>query len=216
MSSQLNLKDAERQVLRLATFQDGLWDLFLGAYLLLMSLYPVTRSLLGPALNLVLALLVSLVMVYIVWWAKRRFILPRTGLVRFSPSAKKRIRSLRGLTWVLVILTFAILVLGRLGLFVEPTWQGLPAWASEFDIDAMFALAVVALFALAAHNFGTPRLYLYGWLLGLSMLASAVILVYQGAQFQYPFAIAGVIVLGTGGFVLSRFLRQYPIPTEEV
>jgi hypothetical protein len=215
MSPQLNLKDAERQVLRLATFQDGLWDLFLGVFLLMMSLYDVTRNLLGPALNLVLVLLVIFVTVFIVWWAKIRFIIPRTGLVRFSPSAKKQIRSIRVLTWVLFIITFAILVLGRLGLFVEPTWRGLPAWASEFDIDAMFALAAVALFALAANNFGTPRLYLYGWLLGLSMLASAVILVYQETQFQYPFAIAGLIIVTIGGFVLNRFLRQYPIPTEE-
>ena len=65
MSHMLNASDAERRVYRLANFQDGVWDIYLGLMLVVMSVYPLTRSLLGPIWNvvLILALVLGLVLV---------------------------------------------------------------------------------------------------------------------------------------------------------
>jgi hypothetical protein len=215
MSSQMDLKDAEQRVFKLATFQDGLWDIFLGSCLILMSIFSLTRGILGPKLNLLVIVLTLLVLVILVGVTKRRLTFPRTGLVRFGPETRKRIKAFQIITWVLVAATFALLILGKLGLINEPVWRRLPNWVSDLDVDIFFALIIVGLFAVIAHSYGIARLYLYGWLMGIGMLVSTALFLYQGSQFQYPLAIAGVIVLTIGVVVLVRFLRDYPLPSQE-
>jgi hypothetical protein len=54
MPQPLSIEDAEREVHRLAISKDGLGDIFLGCGLITYSFYMITRTALGPALNLVL------------------------------------------------------------------------------------------------------------------------------------------------------------------
>jgi len=64
MEQPLTPREAQRRTVRLVNYEDGLWDILLGLIFLALSLYPITRRLLGPELNLglflvVLALLVA-------------------------------------------------------------------------------------------------------------------------------------------------------------
>lgn len=92
MTKTINHKDAEKQVFRLATFDDGIWEIYLGLFFTLMSAYSVTRELLGPAVNAVFILGMAFLLVGVGWIAKRRFTLPRTGLVRLGQPTKRKIR----------------------------------------------------------------------------------------------------------------------------
>jgi hypothetical protein len=206
-----SLKDAERKVFRLATFNDGLWDLFLGLYLILMSAYPLTRSLFGPALNGIFILAGCGLLLIGVWLVKKHIVQPRAGMIQFGTRTKRRIKKAQILTWGLVLATCVTWLLGAKNLFPEPTWEKLPQWVSDFDVDFIFALIIVACFSLAASAIGVRRLHLYGILFGFGSFISTVLLVYQDLKFQYPLLVAGLIVVAMGTIVLMRFLRDYPL-----
>lgn len=214
MSQTNTIKDAEKQVFKLATFEDGIWEIYLGLFFSLMSIYSLTRSLFGPVVNAIFFLGVILILVGLVWLVKKSFTLPRIGIVRFGTGTKKAIKTAHIITWALVIATFATMVLSAKQLLNEPTWKALPQWVSDFDVDLIFALVIIATFSLAAYTMGLPRFYLYGVLLGVGNFASTVLLVYEGALFQWPVALAGVIIIAAGINVLVKFARQHPLPKE--
>jgi len=87
----------------------------------------------------------------------------------------------------------------------------MPQWVSDFDMDLIFALIIVACFSLAASAIGVRRLHLYGILFGFGSFISTVLLVYQDLKFQYPLLVAGLIVVTMGTIVLIRFLCDYPL-----
>jgi hypothetical protein len=214
MSQTNTIKDAERQVFQLATFEDGFWEIYLGLFFALMSIYSLTRRLLGPVINAVCFLGAALVLVGLVWLVKRAFTLPRIGVVRFGSGTKRAIKTTHLITWALVIATFAIMILSAGHLLNEPTWKALPQWVSDFDVDMVFALVIIATFSLAAYTMGLPRFYLYGFLLGVSNFTSTVLHVYEGVLFQWPVALAAGIIIASGIMVLLKFRRKYPLPRE--
>jgi len=59
------------------------------------------------------------------------------------------------------------------------------------------------------------RLYLYGWMLGLSFPASAMLDSHLGIVFPLPFTLSGIGMLLIRAVLLIRFLRDYPLPTED-
>jgi hypothetical protein len=214
MAKKLGLKDAEKQVFRLATFEDGIWEICLGLFFSLMSIYSLTRSILGPAVNAIFILGVFLILVGLVLLAKKNFTLPRMGVVRFGVGTKKVIRTAHIITWALVIATLATMILSAKQWLNEPTWKALPQWVSDFDVDLIFALVIIAIFSLAAYAIGLPRFYLYGVLLGVSNFISTVLTVYEEVLFQWPVALAGGIITVIGIMNLMKFARQHPLPRE--
>ena len=82
MSSQINLKQLERRAFK-ATFQDGLWDIFLGLLLLQMAFGPFLYRLgWSPIwILIVMTLFVSIVLLTFSA-AKKHIIAPRLGLVQ--------------------------------------------------------------------------------------------------------------------------------------
>ena len=216
MSDTLHPKDAEKRVFRFATLDDGIWEIYLGLFFALMSIYNLTRSALGAVWNSVLVLGGLLLLVGVVWLVKRRLILPRTGVVKFGEGTKKRIKRAHLLTWGLVLLTFIVMILSASHLLNEPTWEKLPQWFTDFDIDLIFALVIFAFFAMIAYSVSLPRFYLHGLLLAVGNFTGAVLHAYNDAKFQWPVAIAGSIIAVIGVYVLFRFLREYPLPEMEV
>jgi len=215
MDQTLDMKNTEKQVLRLATFEDGIWEIYLGSFFILMSFYSVTREILDPALNAVLILGLSLLFVGIVWIAKKRITLPRTGLVKFGSQTKKKIRAANILTWGLVIVSFALMVLGANAYIREPTWEQLPQWVSDFDVDLIFTLVIIGFFSLIAYTTSVTRFYLHGVLIGVGNFVTTVLLVYNDVKFGWPIALAGLIIAAIGISVLIKFLQTYPLPNEE-
>ena len=100
--------------------------------------------------------------------------------------------------------------------FQGPEWgEKVPEWFQVLDMDIVFGLVAVAIFSLVSGVFRMWRPLIYGLLLGSSLIASGALTIYRGSEFQYPFAIAGGIIIGIGLSLLLRFVRTYPIPTEE-
>jgi hypothetical protein len=210
------MKNAEKQVLRLATFEDGIWEIYFGVFFTLMSFYDLTRELLGPVFNGVLFLGLPLLLAFLAVIAKKRISQPRIGLVKFGPSTKKKIKAANLITIGLVLATFVLMILGTYSLLNEPTWERLPQWFSDFDVDLIFALIIVGIFCLIAYFTGIARFYLHGLLLGIGNFATTVLKGYYDVQFGWPLALTALIIAGIGILALFKFIREYPLPAEEV
>jgi hypothetical protein len=216
MTKNLKIKNAEKQAFRLAIFEDGIWEIYLGIIFTLLSAYSITRELLGPAINVILVLGVILALVVIAWFAKKRITQPRIGLVKFSPGTVKVIRKANLYTWGLVIFTFILMILGANQLINGFAWGNLPEFVSDFGIDLFFALIMVGIFSLSAYVIGAPRFYVYGLLLGAGNFISTVLHAYYQVSFQWPTALAGLIIAVIGIYILAKFIRSHPIARETV
>jgi len=210
MSHNISLKEAERKAFRLATFQDGWWDIFLGCSLIMMSFYPVLRNVLGPALNLLLLACILAILLIGVYVTKKYITVPRSGLVRFGPTQKVKIKKLQTITLILVLATFVFWILVVTQVIARPDWEAVPGWLRDFGVDILFTAVTVGFFGLIAHALGIPRLHLYGWLLGLGDLVSTILDVYEGFTFHFPLLMSGGIILLIGVTLFIRFLRDYP------
>jgi hypothetical protein len=216
MNQTLDIKNAEKQVLRLATFEDGVWEIYLGVFFIVMSFYSITRQLLGPLLNVIFVLGMLLLLVGLAWIAKKRITQPRIGAVKLGTQSKKKIKTAHLITWALVLATFALVILSANAIIREPIWERLPQWFSDFDVDLIFALITIALFCLIGYYTGVARFYLYGVLLGVGNFATTVLLIYQDIQFGWPIALAGLTIALMGAVVLLKFLQTHPLPSQEV
>jgi hypothetical protein len=215
MNQTLDINNAEKQVLRLASLEDGIWEIYLGVFFILMSFYSITREILGPLLNAIFVLGMLLLLVGLAWIAKKRITQPRIGIVKLGAQSKKKIKAAHIITWGLVLATFALLILSANSLFLEPTWEQFPQWFSDFDVDLIFALITIGIFCLIGYFTGAARFYLYGVLLGVGNFATTVLKVYHDIQFGWPIALAGSIIALMGAAVLLKFLQTHPQTGEE-
>jgi len=209
-------KNAERKIFRLAIFQDGIWDMQIGGTYMLFSFYPITRRLLGPIWNLVLIFGLLGFLLVIGATLKRTVSNPRMGLVKYGKGQKSRLRTMHLTIFTIFLASSALAIALIVKVYQGPTWgSNVPEWLQLLDMDIVFGLVVVAIFSLLSGVFRMWRPFIYGLLLGSSLVASGALSVYHGPEFQYPFAIAGGIIMLMGLGLLLRFIRTYQIPAEE-
>ncbi len=193
MSQTMNLKDAERRAWTLY-FQDGLWDIFFGCLFLAGGLRTLTGSL--WAWLLVLAGLLLFI------YGRKMITLPRLGEIKFGPRRKARRRVLLLLIMAAVALTLFALLLPVFGIAAPGPNAGL-----------LFALVVPLILVIMAYLMDFKRLYGYAALVAIFMLLSETASLQGGAAAQ---AAAGGVALTIGFWHLVQFLREYPLPDEEV
>lgn len=213
MTGQMSSHEARRRVVQLGTFEDGLWDILLGKVFILLGIYPLTRNLLGPVLNLVLFLVILALLVVAASVARRIFSVPRLGLARLKSGP---LTTVARITLLVVTISLVLATLFMTGTVEQPALAGAPAWLSRLSGDIFFSALIILFFTLFACFTGVPRLHLYGWLVGLGNLASAALMLYAGHTFNLPLALAGLIIVSTGVSLFLRFVRRYPIATEEL
>jgi len=215
MSESINLRDVQKRIMQLSTFEDGLWDLLLGSIFMVLAIYPITRELLGPAWNLALFLFLvaSLSVGQLV---ARHFISgPRMGYVR--PRRTPKMRLLLVVTTVFVLLTLGLVLLTLL----SPGWlpsgsePSTPSLGRSYSVELIVVFVMGGIFSAMGYIFGVARLYFYGWMIGLANLASVYMTHTAGWNFLLPAAIVAGIILVIGFTMLLRFLRNYPIRTQE-
>jgi uncharacterized membrane protein (DUF485 family) len=216
MSELPNLQDVQKRTMQLNIFEDGFWDLLLGATFMLLAIYPITRAMIGPEWNLALFLVV-LALLVIGQLALKRFISgPRIGYAR--PRRTPKMRLLVVVTVVFFLLTLGLVLLTLLG----PRWLSTgseattPSVTRGYLVEWIVVLVMGGIFSAMGYIFGVARLYFYGWMLGLANLASVYLSHTAGWTFQVPGAIAAGIILIIGFTQLLRFLRNYPVRTQEV
>jgi hypothetical protein len=94
----------------------------------------------------------------------------------------------------------------------EPTS---PSLVRGYLVEWIVVLVMGGIFSAMGYIFGVARLYIYGWMLGLANLASVYMTHTAGWTFHIPGAFAAGIILVIGFTLLLRFLRNYPIRTQE-
>jgi hypothetical protein len=116
-----------------------------------------------------------------------------------------------------VLLTFGLVLLT----FFSPEWLSsgselaTPSLMRTYLVELIVVFVIGGIFTTMGYLFGVARLYFYGWMLGFANLASVYMSHTAGWTFQVPGAIAAGIILIIGFMQLLRFLRNYPVRTEE-
>jgi len=192
MPGTASLKEIERKAWT-PYFEDGLWDIFLGAMLLISGIRSLTDNVWYTLLFLSLVLVLPL--------GKKLITIPCLGHVKFGPVRKLKQAKVIAVLVVSVIATFALLMLPNSGLALPP----------KMLISPMMAAWIAVVFGMIAYYLDFWRLFAYGLLFAISEVLSGLFGGYIGAMAQ---AISGIAVLLIGLFVLVRFLHKYPRPVE--
>jgi hypothetical protein len=217
MSQLFTPKNVERKIFHLSIFQDGIWDMQIGGMIMLFSFYPVTRRLLGPGWNLVLIFGLLAIFLIIGATLKRTVSNPRMGLVKYGKSQKSKLLTMRLIIFGIFLVTSTLAIALILQVYRGPDWgPNTPEWLQLLGMDIVFGLFAIAIFSVLSGVFRMWRPFIYGLLLGGSLVATGALSVYGGPEFNYPFAIAGGIILAIGFGLMLRFVRTYQIPAEEV
>ncbi|MGB3904872.1 MAG: hypothetical protein WBB22_08115, partial [Anaerolineae bacterium] len=154
MSQSISLKELERKAFR-STFQDGLWDIFLGLLLLNVGIGTIVGGMLGEtemsltSLSWIMLMIVPLpFLVLIAFWAGKKFITtPRIGLVKFGPRRKAKMKNFRAVLFLSVLLLVIMLILG----WAAFTGNGLPWWVTEIPLPLyVWPLQTIIVFGLGA------------------------------------------------------------------
>jgi len=214
MSEKINLKELERKAFR-STFQDGLWDIFLGFLLLNMG----GSTLLGGSemspLWSMIVLTVFAGVVLLLFWAGKKFITtPRIGSVKFGAQRKSKLKSVR-LVLFMSVLVGALMSIWGVGSRVA----GVPYLIAQVPLPAyVWAVQCVVVFSLAAYFMDVTRFYFYGVLYALPfplgiLLAENTDLA-GASSMAITFGASGAVMVLVGAVLFARFLRRYPLPKD--
>jgi len=211
MSQTINLKELERKAWT-SYFQDGLWDIYLGLLLLAMAVWALLSDV-GFSESWGMTILIGLeVLAVLVLWAGKKFItVPRMGRVRFGPKRKAK------LSWVRVILFISVLVGAGVFLAASAMRGNRPGWLNAaFFAPAVWVGNAIVVFSLGAHFLDFSRLYLIGVMYALAVPLDIVFRKVADIDLSFiAFGAPAMVILIIGLVVFARFLREYPLPTEE-
>jgi hypothetical protein len=209
---QLNERALERKVWG-RVFEDGLWDLYVGALFVNAAFWAATGQLgyaWGNTAPFSIGVLLTVLILFQI--AKKRITAPRLG---FFEIQKKRTSPYRLVGAISVAVTVALVVLTILR--VGGLFRG--GISFTLVVFGVLALKGVVLFSLGAHFWGVERFYLYGMLLLAGFLGSEVLVATQGIDRIWDvvamLSLPALVMLPVGATLLVRFLRKYPIQPAE-
>jgi hypothetical protein len=196
-----DLKKIERKTFRLLFLSDGLIDIYLGLALIPYIVWIYSDWAGSTFLNGFVFLLLYPPLVYL----KKRVIAPRVGMIKPGPMQRRKNKQLVLATVVGVMITiglvlFTILASGS----ASRTIGGVPTvfWA--------FGLATVTAAIVVAWLVDWPRVIVYGLLVAVTIPMDAMHFLRTG---RIPLTVIPMLVMvGTGIFLLNRFLKRYPKP----
>ncbi|MGD8456022.1 MAG: hypothetical protein PVF83_06540 [Anaerolineales bacterium] len=210
MSNEFNLKRAERKAMSLQ-FKDGLLEINLGIYFALLSLVgPLEESGISRFIGYLVVLGVFAAGLVVYFILKGRVVGPRLGNVKLSPRSNAPKRNLLIVAIAFVLITLVVYLIAAAG-SLSDILNGAPSWI----VDAGFGLAVFAFFALIGYSAQAPRYYLYGLLLGAAMPIKQIFWPDDPGLVPSPNMIAGIIMAAGGLLVFARFIRRYPVMSDE-
>ncbi|MBN1536449.1 MAG: hypothetical protein JW908_06940 [Anaerolineales bacterium] len=215
MSQIYNRGDFQRRIVQLLNYEDGLWDIMLGLIFLALGVFPLTRKLLGPSVNFILYLAYLAIIVIVLQYTRRVISTPRIGIVKNLKSKARMILVTVMILLLLMTLIFVIITFTSDHTLPLPSESTNSQEGTDYRVDIIMGLAVIGIFSAMGFIFGIRRLHLYGVLLGLGNLASTVLRYEYGFPFNLPLVIASCIIIFLGAVLLYRFLRKYPIRSDE-
>lgn len=211
MDRTIDLQNLERKAFR-TTYQDGLWDMYIGGVMLCMAI------LLGAANSDVFPLaqfsvsLAGMAAAYISFWAGKKFVTtPRMGQVRFGSQRRRRMRTLAGVLGGIVVVQ-VIIVIATIFLSQNPDWS---AATGSIETHPNFRRLIVAVggalftglgIALIAHFNDFTR----GYYVAITALLGVFLTILYNAPIYMVAAALAVTLPGVVLFV--RFVREHPLP----
>ncbi len=201
MSEKLDLKDIERRVHHSA-YQDGLLELFLGGYLLLVGAMLAAESKLTPSSVFLLFLLNPLFE-----QIKKRYIYPRVGYVKFRAEKEADPKGI-----VNGMIGFLVVLLGSIGVFIllMGKEQGWNFWFDYFvPVLGAFMMAIGPFWL--GQTYGLKRGYVLAVLFPLGGILIPVLGIATGyVAIGLECLLVGLISLITGTIMFTHFLFKYP------
>lgn len=153
-----NLTDIEKRAYR-STFQDGIWDIFLGLILLILAVIALLSNRGMPEGQQMTVLIVLQVVALAVFIGGKKCItVPRMGFVKFGPQRKAKIKKSR---IVLLASVVAGIVVFLVALLAMRSSSAGPSRLMNFMPLAWVVNAIIV-FSLLAYYLDCPRLYAYG------------------------------------------------------
>jgi hypothetical protein len=210
MMENISLKELEKMAYR-STFQDGIWDVFLGIMLLNMAISVLLTTmgftLLQSALGLaVISIPLTTFGLAFFILGKKYITVPRMGYVEFGPKRKRNLRKS-----ILVLSLSAIL---GLVVFILTTSSKIPYdLRSKFPVVfIIFALNVIVVFSLLAYFFDFERLYIYAFLYAVPFVIGKHLQQITGSRYMLTtlLFISSSIMIAVGLIFFIRFLKKYP------
>jgi len=208
-----NLKEIEKKAYR-STFQDGIWDIFLGLTLLILAIGALLSNI-GVTKGVHMTILIALLaVVFLAFIAGKKFItVPRMGFVKFGPKRKSKIRKSRII--LLVSVVAGAVVFAAAALVIRSYPSGRPKLL--LLLPAAWIVNAIIVFSFLAYYLDCTRLYAYGVLFALPVPVDMVVKEFAGVNLSpIAFAIPATVMLVIGTVLLVRFLRDYPFPSKEV
>ncbi|MFC1627704.1 hypothetical protein ACFL3H_01155 [Gemmatimonadota bacterium] len=207
MFALLSASELERRAFR-STFQDGIWDIYLGLLLLNMGLSVGLAQLLPlKPLHLGAILFVVVIIVMIGFFLGKKFITaPRLGTVKFGAERQKKVKKVR-----LVLSLSALIGLATFLGFGSLTemFGNLPGWIVPLGL---FGVSAIVTFSLGAYYLDYTRAYLYGWCYALAFPFGIFLQESTRFGFLISYALFSMVMIIPGTILLIRFIREYPIP----
>lgn len=210
MSHTINLKEIERKAFR-STFQDGLWDIYLGLLLLVMGVGPVLYNIGVPVLWILLTMIALAMLTLVAFRTGKKLItVPRMGLVEFGSKGKAR-KKKAAIVFTISIFVGIILFIGALVMYSS----SLGRQNLGLAIAIVGSLGLIIVFGLGAYFLEFERLYLIGVLYALPLPLLILVDKLFGVDLGFwSTALPASIILIIGMVIFLRFLHNYPIPDE--
>ncbi len=208
----LNLNEIEKKAYR-STFQDGLWDIFLGLLLFNLAVGALLANRgVSERLNMTIltALGVLIVIAFVI--GKKRITVPRMGIVKFGPKRKRKIWKSR-LILIGSVLAGLIVFLAAILISYHPA--GRPRIL--FILPAAWVANTIIVFSLLAYYLDCARLYAYGLLFALPVPCQIILKKLFGVNLiTMTLAVSAAVMIFIGTLLLNRFLKDHPLSDREV
>jgi hypothetical protein len=207
MEQQISLKAAERKVFK-STFQDGLWDIFIGCLILQFAIAPLLSSRLGDFWSSVVFLPFWVLVFTVIWLVRKSVVTPRLGMVKFGAARKTQLTKF---TTIMLVINLIAFMLGMFSFIYFDITSG-------YLYPVTFGFIVLMLSSVAAYFLECTRFFIYGCLFVLALIIGEILFTYfRVAHHGFPitFGFTAVIIIATGIVLFLRLLRQYPLPTME-
>jgi hypothetical protein len=212
--NELSLRTIESKTWK-ARQQDGLFDMYFGILFLAIGVSALVEALGAPApVRLATLVVLQFGGVLFYWLAKRRYVSPRQGAVRFAPPRVRRTHTLAFALAACVLLLAGLVASTALGHSPLQWFSQLGAYTLPTAVAVVVGLPLVAI----ATFLQFPRVLVHAAL----FIAAGFALTAAGHDFMSPipgaiaFGACGTTSLAIGAFYFVRFLRRVPERSLEV
>jgi hypothetical protein len=207
MLQKISLKQVEQKAFKTA-INDGLWDIFIGCFVLMFAIAPLLSASLGDFWSSFIFLPFWAVIFIFISLVRKHVVTPRIGIVKFGQFRK---RKLTKLTFVMLIVNIVAFIIGIF-------------FALDFNVKSgalstyFSGFIILVIFSIAAYFLNLTRLFIYGLLFLLSLFVGEWLFAnYKISHHGFPitFGITAGIIIITGLAIFFRLLRENPIPIDE-